>query len=270
MADPHPFRLTLLGTGTCSPNSFRLPSAYWVDLFAADGAKLALRLDCGPGTVHSTPGYNIDWATQTHQVISHFHQDHTGDLPTLMMAFKFGRKNPADRGPLRIIGPAGVEAQVRKVLGAFPLDLAEQPFPLEFVELDAGDATPLAEGVSLTCAKTPHSPESLAYRIDGPGGSLGYTGDTSSGEGFRELGDFFAGVDVLVAECAHLDETPGSSPHLNAGECAELADRAGAKKLIAVHCYFQPEHSRLIDRLRSRFGGSVHVGHDGETFAVGG
>ena len=66
--------------------------------------------------------------------------------------------------------------------------LLQQEFPVELCELRPDAALELGEGLRLRVAKTPHTAESLAVRIDGPDASLAYTGDTAPS---AQLAEFF-------------------------------------------------------------------------------
>src|SRR5688572_11187178 len=106
-------RLTILGSGTCVPSGARNSSGYWIDAGA-----LRIRLDCGSGTVHATARYGLPWEELTHQVISHFHLDHVGELPALLFSFKHGRSAPRS-APLHLVGPAGLGALLEGVGGVY-------------------------------------------------------------------------------------------------------------------------------------------------------
>ncbi len=252
-------RLTILGAGTCALSPYRGASAYWVE---AGGLKI--RLDSGPGSVHAMARFGLPWKEVTHQIVSHFHLDHVHDLPALLFALKYGR--PEKRSaPLEIIGPEGTEALVCGFVDLYRMRFLRQEFPVRFRELDPPAERDLGKGVRLRVAKTPHTPESLAIRLESGGAALGYTGDTRPSS---ELATFFADVDVLISECSFLDD-PRDTPHLTADQTADLATAAGAKHLVATHAYFDPEEERLAERLARRFRGRITVPRDGETLDVG-
>ncbi len=246
-------KLTILGSGTSMPSALRVCSGYWVDVGPA-----RLRLDCGAGTVHAMARSGLDWEALTHQFISHFHLDHVGELAQLLFTMKYGLTRPRT-DPLRLSGPAGLRALLERVCDAYREELLTQRFPIELTELAPGEALPLGDGALLRVAKTPHTIESLACRIEHEGRSIGYTGDTGPSE---ELAAFFAGVDVLVAECSFLDRE-NASKHLTADLAADLAARAHAAHLVATHCYFDPEATHLRARLAHRFEGRITIARDG-------
>lgn len=251
-------RLTVLGSGTCVPTGGRVSSGYWVDT-----GERHVRLDCGAGTVHAMGRYGLPWEQLTHQFVSHFHLDHVGELPALLFAFKYGRTGERAE-PLTLVGPKGLEFLLQGLIGLYRMQLLDQEFPVEIEELEPDDSLDLGGGATLRVAKTPHTAESLAVRIDAGGRAIGYTGDTSPSD---DLVALFRDADVLVAECSFVDDTKGTA-HLKADDVADLAERAGVRSLVATHFYFDPEAERLADRLAKRYSGEITIAHDGLTLEL--
>jgi ribonuclease BN (tRNA processing enzyme) len=246
-------RLTILGSGTCVPSGERNSSGYWLEERA-----LRLRLDCGAGTVHAMARYGLEWERLTHQVISHFHIDHVGELPALLFAFKYGRASTRSE-PLQLVGPEGLEYLLNAFVGLYRMKLLEQEFGVEIREVAPGAALDLGSGATLRTAKTPHTQESLAVRVEAGGKSIGYTGDTAPSDDLVEL---FRGADAIVAECSFMDENKGTR-HLIADDVSSMARRAGVRTLIATHNYFDPDAERLAERLAKGFDGSIMIARDG-------
>ena len=252
-------RLVILGSGTAIPSGTRSSAGYWLE-----GAGFRIRLDCGSGTVHAMARYELDWKRLSHQFISHFHVDHVGELPALLFGFRVGM--PEGRAePLRLLGPAGLQGLVDGWSSTYRYDFRALPVPVEVQELAPGSAVELAPGAVLSVAKAPHTPESLAVRIEADGRSVGYTGDTAPS---RDLVKFFAGVDLLIGECSFLE--PGhKTAHLSVRDVGELAEMAGVSHLVATHHYFDPGAERLGDRLAEHFRGRISVAADGMSIDIG-
>ena len=78
--------------------------------------------------------------------------------------------------------------------------------------------------------------DSLAYRVDTPDGSVVFTGDTQPCDSVAELAK---DADVMLCMCwddQEIMDADGESP----GQCgtigaAQLAEKAGVKKLVLVH-----------------------------------
>ncbi|MGE0433831.1 MAG: MBL fold metallo-hydrolase [Planctomycetota bacterium] len=247
-------RVTFIGCGTAIPRPGLRPTSLWIDI----RPDVQLRIDCGPGAVHSTPQHGLDWQSQTHQLVTHFHIDHVGDVPTLLFAFRYGRK-PVPRGPLELIGPAGFRKLLTDLDAIVSPSILKQEFELRIREV-APDAThELAPGVTLRTAATKHTPESLAYRIDAGGKSIGFTGDATPA---ADLAPLFEGVDLLISECSSIE--PQAEPvHLAVNDVATLAAASSAGHLVATHCYYDPVGEKLADRLAALFDGRVTVAYDG-------
>src|SRR5687768_2351360 len=90
-------RLTVLGCGTAAPDADRAASGFYLE---AGG--LAMLMDCGPGVVHHMARFGIDWQHITHLLITHFHNDHIGDVPALFFAWRYGMLPPRT-DPLTLI-----------------------------------------------------------------------------------------------------------------------------------------------------------------------
>ena len=70
--------LTVIGCGMAVPDAERVCSGYHL---ATHG--VALLFDCGPGVVHRMATLGVAWQEITHLCITHFHNDHTGDVAAL-------------------------------------------------------------------------------------------------------------------------------------------------------------------------------------------
>jgi len=246
-------KLTVLGAGTCMLSPARGCSGYLVE-----SGPVRLRLDAGAGTMHTMTRLGLPWETITHQFISHFHLDHCGELAPLLWCLKHGLRAPRST-PLEILGPVGLRALLEQTSQLHGAKLFEQEFPVSVRELRPGEALAVGDGVTLRVAKTPHTAESLAVRVEAAGRALGYTGDT---EWSDDLPAFFGDADLLVAECSYI-ELPAGSRHLDPRRAASLAREAGARRLIATHFYFDPDEERLADRLAATYDGGITVASDG-------
>src|SRR5713226_4971351 len=156
-------KLTILGSGTLVPSGSRNSAGYFVEL---PGARI--RLDCGAGTLHALARYGLPWERMTHLFISHFHVDHVGELASLFFAFRHGMKT--DRvEPFAIAGPRGLDRVIEGLKLAYGASLFETKFPVSVRMIAPGDAIELGSGSTLSVAKTPHTRESLAVKIESGG-----------------------------------------------------------------------------------------------------
>lgn len=255
-----PAVLTILGSGTALPGARRHSAAHHLQLETA-----GVLLDCGPGTLHGLAEHGVDWAGLTHVVVSHYHNDHVGDLAAIPFAMKQPAA-PKRTTPLHLIGPRGFRDFLERLAAALGPHVLEPGFAVAVHEVDP--ETPYEDvvaGFEITCRKTPHTDESLAYRLSGPWGTLGYTGDTGPSE---ELAAFLFGCDVLVAECAFADP-PATDRHLSPALVAELAAGADPCLLVLTHVYPDQTPSEAVERVAARYPGDVVAAEDGLRIALG-
>ncbi|TVR64442.1 MAG: ribonuclease Z [Gemmatimonadales bacterium] len=248
-------RVTILGAGTLLPDDDHRSAGHLVE-----GEGFSLLLDCGSGVVHGFSRWGLDWSALTHVTISHYHTDHFGDLPALLWALRHGIQG-GRKSPLTLLGPRGLGRRLEGLVGAFGEYILDPGFPLVVKELpERGRWEDPGRRFSLRSHPTPHTDESLAYRIETESGSLGYTGDTGPAP---ELGTFMAGVDLLVAECAFPSQDfPGM--HLDPSAVSEIACAADPAVLVLTHLYPQVDRAGLPELVRSLgFPGKTLVARDG-------
>ncbi len=249
----------VLGSGTLLPDDRRRSAAHLVR-----GSGALLLMDCGPGTVHGFDRHGVAWREITHLALTHFHVDHVGDVTALLFAYAHGLAHPR-RAPLTVIGPVGV-AHLLDALAAAHGDFVRDPgFPVEVVELDPGTTYHAAEW-SLTCTRTAHTPESVAYRWEGGEGRVGYTGDTGPHPG---LGGFFREVDVLICECGQPDP-PTLQGHLSPAGVATLAGASSPARVVLTHVFPPMEPGDAADAVRGAgYDGAVIPATDGLWLPLG-
>ncbi len=254
-------RFTVLGSGTLIPDDGRRSAAHLVS-----GQGYAVLLDCGSGTVHGFQRHGVAWARLTHLAITHFHTDHVGDVPALMWAMTHGRNEGRDT-PLYVLGPPGIQAFMEGLAGVFGAFVLEPGFDVRIVELARRDSWNDPRGrFRLETHPTIHTERSLAYRIHGKAGSVGYTGDTGPDP---ELYRFMAGADLVVAECSNPDP-PVMDTHLTPSGLAELGRVAEPGLLVATHVYAPLTPAEVPERVRDAgYHGAVAAGTDGLEIEVG-
>ena len=246
-------KLTILGSGTVVPSGSRNSAGYFVEL---PGARIMM--DCGAGTVHALARFGLPWERMTHLFISHFHVDHIGELASLLSAFRYGMKTDRSE-PFTLIGPLGLDRVIDGLKTAFGSRLFEPRFPVSVRMVTPGERLEPGSDSTLSVAKTPHTQESLAVRIESRGRALCYTGDTDYSE---QLAGFLSKADVLISECS-LREPREGVRHLSVRQAARLAAKAEVAKLIVTHFYFEVDETELKAELEREYSGEVIIGRDG-------
>ncbi len=251
--------VVVIGSGTVALQPDRVCAGYYVE-----AGPHRILLDCGPGTPHQLARFGLPWERVTHVALSHFHTDHVAGLPLLLFAMRFGLAEPR-REPLGICGPPGTGGLLVRLADAFGDYMRDPGFPLDLHEMEDAATLDLEGGITLAAHRTPHTEASLAYRLDAADGSIGYTGDTGMSD---SLGDFFAGVGLLIAECSLPDEQSMES-HMTPTRVAALARRARPARLLVTHVYPQLEGRDLAALIRDAgWSGALDFARDGMRIGI--
>jgi ribonuclease BN (tRNA processing enzyme) len=252
-------RLTCIGTGTAAPEPDRVCSG-----FLLETGRLRMLLDCGPGVVHGMARLEVDWRGITHLVLTHFHNDHIGDVPMLFFAWKHGMR-PARRDPLTVIGPVGTRRLLERMADVFGGHLRDADFEVTVDEIGAGEDRRLAGSVRLRSAKTRHTEESLGYRLEADGRAFCYTGDTGVSS---DVAAFAQGTDTLLTECS-LPDDERLEIHLSPTGVAEMARIAAPARLLLTHVYPQLDRETLPQLIQQAgWHGAVILPGDGDRFEL--
>jgi ribonuclease BN (tRNA processing enzyme) len=200
-------------------------------------------LDCGATTCSGLNEFDIARGEIDAVVISHFHGDHFGGIPALLLAALY---EDARTAPLRIAGPPTVEARVRGLAEAmgYPLDEHDWTFPIQFEELPAGRELELGP-VRLSAFETYHSPKAVPHGLIVRTGDarIAYSGDTGW---FEELPTHVAGSDLFICECTYR-----SNPfeyHLNYDLLVKQSERFDCGRILLTHLGDEmTEHRGKVD-----------------------
>jgi CheY-like chemotaxis protein/ribonuclease BN (tRNA processing enzyme) len=176
--------------------------------------------------------------------ISHAHWDHINALPFFAPLYVVGHR-------IEICGPAQADRSLRELLSAqmdsvyFPITAREFAADVHYRELREGSFEIGRERVRSMLLSHPGS--CLGYRLDHAGRSLCYVTDNElyppesefhSPEYVDQLADFARDTDLLITDCAYTDEEYAKRlnyGHSSVSQVAELACRAGAKRLCLIH-----------------------------------
>ncbi|SHN71962.1 MBL fold metallo-hydrolase [Bradyrhizobium erythrophlei] len=198
--------------------------------FHVTGDGVNFLIDCGASSLPALKRQDIARDDIDLILITHFHGDHFGGLPFLLLDAQFSRRTR----PLVIAGPEGIEARLAQVMEASfeNSSKTKQRFDLDIVTLLPVTTARFGE-VSVTPFPVVHGESGgpfLAYRIEAEGRIIAYTADTEWTETLVPLGH---NADLLIAEAYTFDRPVKNHLSLKALE-ARLAD-IKPKRLILTH-----------------------------------
>ena len=245
--------ITVVGSGTVVPSLGRRQSCVVVE---AGGETLVF--DLGSGAVRGMMRAGLDPFAADRIFFTHFHPDHTLDAVNLLFTIKYGAEGKRTR-PLHVAGPEPFRRFWESVLAVWG-DTMSGDYPTHVSELSRETSAPLdLPGCSLSWAPTEHSPESIAYRLDGPDGAFVYTGDTEYSEAVAELA---RGAHTLLTECTGSDDDP-LPRHLTPSGAARIAREAGVGRVVLTHLHPAVDDGSLPSKVREWYDGEVVVAEDG-------
>ncbi len=218
--------MTVIGSGNAFNTDGRAHACYLLESTARE----LLLLDVGATSLRELQRARVDLLSIPTVLLTHFHGDHFGGLPFLLLELDLVRFR---RTPLVIAGPVGVRERCSALMEAtYPGYINKLHFPIEWVEVVA----PTRLG-SFDVQPFPlhHRPESTGYRLTGPAGrSFAFSGDTACDE---NLFDLVRGVDVAVVELSMFRQTEPPTDHVTLEEVERLRHRFECGRLIWTHIY---------------------------------
>ena len=218
-------RLTFVGSGDAFAGGGRFQACLHLQ---ADGAE-PLLLDCGATTLPALKRLNIDPSSIGHVALTHFHGDHHGGLPWLILDGQFAKRTR----PLQILGPAHTRERFADAFEAlYPGSLdVEREFETKIVEY-ADRATQDFGPARITAYPVEHAPGTKPHglRVEYAGHTVAYSGDT---EWTDTLVDLSRGADLFICECNFFDTSaPG---HLSYRTLMEHRAQLETDRIVITH-----------------------------------
>lgn len=261
-------------------------------------------VDAGAGTLLRLAAAHIPLSSIAGIFITHYHIDHTGDLPALIGTRWVNRIY----APLPIVGPPGVEditsgicrfLEPTRQARTGKIDAAPTPCstlvpvtlkgPLR--EFDGKDFRLTAVLNTHYHGETARTAESLSFRFEFPHKTLYFTGDTGPSSAIISHAN---GSDTLISEVideekmriylkAHYPNMNSSemkallvhmtSEHLTPLQIGELAKQAHVNSVILTHIVpgldAETDDSQYTSGVKSQFTGPVYLSHDLMCFGSG-
>ena len=242
-----------------------------------------IMFDCGPAATHKLVKAGLFPTQISHLFFTHHHFDHDVDYPCFLLT---RWDQSGDRVPdLEVMGATLTETLTNRLLdekvGAFAHDwiarvnnpgsqrlhvsrggtLPRRPPTVRAKDVGPGRVYSGSDW-EVTAAVAEHAQpwlDSLAYRVDGPDGSVIVTGDTRP---CQTVTDLAKNADVMLCCCWDDQERMAGEFLGMCGtvEAAQMAQEAGVKRLVLVHV--GPELARHPDMEKGI--GDIRAVYDGE------
>ncbi len=244
-------KLTVLGNNGPYPKAGGACSGY---LMVSGETKVVL--DFGNGVLSRLQQY-IGVEEISAVIISHLHGDHIGDLMILRYAADIKLMKGKMENPIRIYAP-GEPADEFTRLG--------YKKALEAIEINPAEKLIIGD-LKISFREMLHSYKNYAICIEHNFKKFVYSGDTCLNEGIT---DFAKNADLFLCEAGLLerDEKCIRAMHLTAKEAAQIAEEAGAKRLLLTHFLpgVKPEH--YMDEATSVYNGIMELAEEGKSYFV--
>jgi ribonuclease Z len=242
--------LLLLGTGAALTDGSREPT-----MLALRGASGTVLIDCGSNPLRRLQQLGVPLASVQRLILTHSHPDHLAGLPLLIEMLWLGGRHE----PLPIHGPDDALAVAQRVWTQWDTSSWKGLFELQWHTVPLAVHAPIAhtDDFALTAAPGVHSVPVIGVRARDlrGGGTLAYSADGEPSGGIKALAE---GADVLVHEA-----NGPFKGHSLAKAAAELAQAAGARRLVLVHLSPQrPEFAEEFAAAQAVFGEHVSLGRD--------
>lgn len=217
-------RVQVIGSGNAFNSDGRAHACYLLENRA--GAQMLL--DCGATSLYRLQQLKIDLLKIDQLALTHFHGDHFGGLPFLLIEYDIVR---ARRTPFTILGPPGVQAACEALIElCYPQ--FKFHFPILYREIPPDGVE--SGGFFLKPYPVTHKAESVGYRISDGGAVFAFSGDASFDENLFALTD---GVDLAIVELSMEDQTDPPVAHVALSEILARPEALGAKRLVFTHIY---------------------------------
>src|SRR6195256_1512215 len=213
--------------------------------FHVTGARVNFLIDCGASSLPALKRLGIARDDIDLILVTHFHGDHFGGLPFLLLGAQFARRTR----PLVIAGPEGIETQLTQLMEAlFEHSSKTRPrFELSVIALEPEQSRSFG-AVKVTPYPVVHGESGgpfLAYRIEAEGRIISYSADTEWTETLIPAG---RDADLFIAEAYYYDKVVKNHLSLKTLE-ANLAE-INPKRLILTH---------MSDDMLERLGTLAHT-----------
>ncbi len=208
-------------------------------------------MDAGPGTFANLQRFTDPLALSA-IVLTHEHNDHFSDIDGFITAARWVYEFARD--PVPVYAAPGVRAHLTQDIGGI----------LDWHEVGDGDGADVGD-LRLAFRRTDHPPVTLATRVGGPSGALGYSADTGPEWSFSTLGP---DLDLALCEATYTSECKGPPVHMSAAEAGANVRRAGARRLVVTHRWSTVDARDVVAEASEAFGGHVEQAAVGRGYSL--
>jgi ribonuclease BN (tRNA processing enzyme) len=198
--------------------------------FHVTGSRVNFLIDCGATSLPALKRLDISRDEIDLILITHFHGDHFGGLPFLLLEAQFTRRSR----PLVIAGPQGIETRLTQLMEALfeHSSRTKQKFDLSVVALKPEERRSFG-AVDVTPYPVVHGEFGgpfLAYRIEAEGRVIAYSADTEWTETLIPVG---RDADLFICEAYYYDRIVKN--HLSLKTLESHLPEIQPKRLVLTH-----------------------------------
>jgi ribonuclease BN (tRNA processing enzyme) len=216
-------QLKVIGCGDAFGSGGRLNTCFYVK-----HATCSFLIDCGASSLPGLKHYGISVDDIDAIIISHFHGDHYGGVPFLLLdAAVYGRTKK-----LQIISPPGGKECICALLDLlYPGTPVLEKLDVDFLEYAAGK-TLKTEHFNLQAFEMIHSENALPHglRVEISDKVIAYSGDTSWTDELLLLSEQ---ADVFICECNFFSKQVKG--HMNYLELEKRLPEFSCKRMLLTH-----------------------------------
>ncbi|MFC3199022.1 MBL fold metallo-hydrolase [Parapedobacter deserti] len=216
-------KVSVIGCGDAFASGGRLHTCFYIQTPYS-----RLLLDCGATAYYGLKKRGISVRDIDTIAISHFHGDHYGGVPFLLLEESIrGREEP-----LTIVSPPTGKERIARLLDQlYPGSEALGKLNLMFKTYIPG-AVVQTDHLEITAYPVVHADEALAFglRVDVGGKIVSYSGDTAWTAALIELA---RDADLFICECSCFESQ--LSGHLDYRTLLKYDEQLGYKRMILTH-----------------------------------
>ncbi len=243
-------KVTFVGCGDAFGSGGRFNTCFLVET-----PGLRFTIDFGASSLVALRRLGIDPNTIDAVILTHFHGDHCGGVPFLLLDAALGARR---RSPLAIIGPKDTRARLMAMGEALLPGMHKRAPQFALTYLDSGFHRPFRYGdLTVTSFPAAHTDATnpASVRVEVNGKVVAYTGDSAWTDDMPALAK---DADLFICE-SYFYDTPVRF-HLNHVDILQHREELAPKRMVLTH--FSPEMLARVDQA------SEECAYDGLTIAL--